>query len=102
MAHVTRIAAILRPPEDGVGHVVVDSTFKRKTAQKHPVAKKGRLNEWAPYIFGLHIVVLMLPWGNYRIPVDCEIVRRKDHPHYQSENRLFRWMLVRFLRPSWA
>ena len=68
----------------------------------HPLAKKGRLNEYSPYIFGLHIVVVILQWGNYRIPVDFEIVRHKDHSRYRSENRLFRWMLVRFRRPSWA
>jgi len=44
----------------------------------------------------------MLQWGNYRIPVDFELVRRKDDPKYRSENALFRWMLVRFRRPSWA
>ena len=44
----------------------------------------------------------MLHWANYRIPVDFEIVRRKEAPRYRSENRLFRWMLVRFRRPSWA
>jgi Transposase DDE domain len=94
--------AALPPPNDGVCYLVVDSTLKDKTGQKHPLAKKGRLNEYAPYIFGLHIVVMMLQWGNYRVPVDFEIVRRKDDPHYRSENRLFRWMLVRFRRPAWA
>jgi hypothetical protein len=94
--------AALPPPDDGVCHLVVDSTLKGKTGQKHPLAKKGRLSEYAPYVFGLHIVVVMLQWGNYRIPVDFEIVRRKDHPHYRSENALFRRMLVRFRRPSWA
>jgi Transposase DDE domain len=96
------VIATLPPPEDGVCSLVVDSTLKGKTGQKHPLAKKGRLNEYAPYIFGLHIVVVMLHWGNYRIPVDFEIVRRQDQPHYRSENRLFRWMLVRFRRPAWA
>jgi Transposase DDE domain len=97
-----QVIATLPPPEDGVCYLVVDSTLKDKTGQKHPLAKKGRLNEYAPYIFGLHIVVVMLQWGNYRIPVDFEIVRRKGHPHYRSENRLLRWMLVRLQRPSWA
>jgi DDE family transposase len=96
------LIATLPPPEDGICYVVVDSTLKDKTGQKHPLAKKGRLNEYAPYTFGLHIVVVMLQWGNYRIPVDFEIVRHKDHPRYQSENRLFRWMLVRLRRPAWA
>jgi hypothetical protein len=44
----------------------------------------------------------MLPWGHYRIPVDCEIVRRTDHPPYRSDTALFRRMLVRFRRPGWA
>jgi hypothetical protein len=85
-----------------VCYLVGDSTLKDKTGPKHPLAKKGRLNEYAPYIFGLHIVVVMLHWGNDRIPADCEIVRRQDQLHYRSENRLFRWMLVRFRRPAWA
>jgi hypothetical protein len=97
-----QVIAALPPPDDGVCSLVVDSTLKDKTGQKHPLAKKGRLNEFAPYVFGLHLVIVMLQWGNYRIPVDCELVRRKDDPHYRSENRLFRWMLVRFRRPAWA
>ena len=83
-------------------YLVVDSTLKSKTAQKHPLAKKWRLNEYGPYVFGLHLVVVMLQWGNYRIPVDFELVRRKADPKYRSENTLFRWMLVRFRRPPWA
>lgn len=97
-----QVIATLPPPEDGVCSLVVDSTLNEKTGQKHPLAKKGRLNEYAPYIFGLHMVIVMLPWGNYRIPVDFEIVRRKEDPLYRSENRLFRWMLVRFRRPACA
>jgi hypothetical protein len=55
-----------------------------------------------PYLFGLHIVVRILQWGNYRIPVDFELVCCKEEPRYRSETRLFGWMLVRFRRPSWA
>jgi hypothetical protein len=65
-------------------------------------AKTGRLNDYAPYVFGLHIVVVMRQWGNYRIPVDFEMVRRRADPRYRPENRLFRWLLVRLRRPSWA
>jgi hypothetical protein len=97
-----QVITTLPPPQDGVCYLVVDSTLKDKTGQKHPLAKKGRLNEYTPYIFGLHMVVVMRHWGNYRIPVDFEVVRRKDQPHYRSENQLFRWMLVRFRRPAWA
>jgi hypothetical protein len=97
-----QVIATLSSPEDGVCYVVADSTLKDKTGQQHPLAKKGRLNEYAPYVFGRHIVVVMLQWGNYRIPVDFEIVRRKDAPRYRSENALFRRMLVRLRRPLWA
>jgi hypothetical protein len=44
----------------------------------------------------------MRPWGNNRIPVDVELVRRKDHSQYRSDHALFRRMLVRFRRPAWA
>ena len=44
----------------------------------------------------------MRQWGHYRIPVDFEIVRRKDYPQYRSDHALFRRMLVRFRRPGWA
>jgi len=81
---------------------VGDSTLKDNTGQKHPLANKGRLNEFAPSGFGLQVVVVMLQWGHDRIPVDFELVRRKDDLHYRSENRLFRWMLVRLRRPAWA
>jgi hypothetical protein len=40
-----QVIATLPPPEDGVCYLVVDSTLKDKTGQKHPLAKKGRLNE---------------------------------------------------------
>jgi hypothetical protein len=61
-----------------VCYLVVDSTLKDNTGQKHPLAKKERLNAYAPDIFGPHSVVVMRHWGNYRIPVDFEIVRPKD------------------------
>jgi hypothetical protein len=76
-----QVMAILPPPEDGVCDVVVDRTFNSKTAQRHPLAKKGRLNAYAPDVFGRHIAMVMRQWGNDRIPVDCEMVRRQDHPH---------------------
>jgi hypothetical protein len=44
----------------------------------------------------------MRPWGNYRIPVEVAIVRRKDHPQSRSDHALLRRMLVRFRRPHWA
>jgi Transposase DDE domain len=96
------VIATLPPPEDGVCDLVIDRTLKSNTGHKHPLAQKDRLNDYGPYVFGLHLVVVMLQWGNYRIPIDVELVRRKDDPKYRSQNALFRWMLVRFRRPSWA
>jgi hypothetical protein len=65
-----------------VCHLIVDSTLKEKTGQPHPLAKKGRLNEYSPYIFGLHIVIVMLHWGNYRIPVDFIGMEACGSAHY--------------------
>jgi hypothetical protein len=48
------------------------------------------------------MVVVLLPWGTYRIPGDFELGRRKDDPRYRAETRWFRWLLVRVRRPSWA
>jgi hypothetical protein len=97
-----QVIATLPPPDDGVCYLVVDSTLNSKTGHKHPLAKQYRLNEYGPYVFGLHLVVVMRQWGNSRIPVACELVRRQDDPKYRAENALFRWMRVRFRRPSWA
>jgi hypothetical protein len=64
----------LKPsPEDGVCYLVVDSTVKDKTGLKHPLAKKGHLNEYAPYVFGLHLVVVMLHWWMLRL-CDAKII----------------------------
>jgi hypothetical protein len=85
-----QVIAILTPPDDGVCYLIVDSTLKSKTGRKHPLAKKYHLNAYSPYLFGLHLVVVLLHWGNYRILGDLELVRRKDAPKYRSENALFR------------
>src|SRR5215475_14811614 len=47
------------PPHDGVLYLVADSTLKGKRTQKNPWAKSWRLNEYEPYTFGLHAVVLL-------------------------------------------
>jgi hypothetical protein len=97
-----QVVSTLPPPEDGVCSLVVESTLQETTGQRHPLAKQGRLNAYSPYIVGLHMVIVMLHWGNYRSPVDFEMVRRKDDPRYRAEKRLCRWMVVRFRRPAWA
>ena len=99
---VDAVIAVLPPPEDGIVYAIGDGTYKDKTAQKHPLVKKGRLTSYGPYLFGLQIVVLMLDWGPYRLPIDMEIVRPKGQPDHHSPNALFRQMLRRFQSPLWA
>ena len=99
---VNAVIAVLPPPEDGIVYAIGDGTYKDKTAQKHPLVKKGRLTSYGPYLFGLQIVVLMLDWGPYRLPIDMEIVRPKGQPDHHSPNALFRQMLRRFQPPLWA
>lgn len=92
----------LPPPENRICYVLADSTIKPKTGKKNPAVKKGRLNTYSPYLFGIQIVFLVVHWNGYRIPVDFEIVRRKTDSKYQKENELFRKMLLCFDPPSWA
>ena len=99
---VDALLAVLPPPQDGVVRLIGDGTYKGKTGQKNPLAKKGRIRAPGPYLFGIHIIILMLHWDNFRIPIDFEIVKKKDSPGYKKPNALFRWMLVRFKKPVWA
>jgi hypothetical protein len=96
------VIATRPPPADGVCSLVVDRTRTDQTGPKPPLAKTGRLHEASPDSFGLPIVGVILPWGHDRIPGDGERVRRTEHSRYRWENRLLRWMLGRFRRPSWA
>jgi hypothetical protein len=84
-----------------VSYLVVDSTLK---SQNRPQASVGQ--EVQPErIYPLYLrptVAVKLQWVKYRIPLDVELVRRKDDLKYRSENTQFRWRLVRFRRSSWA
>jgi len=99
---VDAVLAVLPPPEDGVVYAIVDKTVKVKTATHHPFTKKGRIRTNGPYLFGMQIVFLLLHWGNYRIPIDFELVRKTEAQGYRSPNALLRTMLCRFRRPAWA
>lgn len=89
-------------PSDGVYHLVMDSTYKAKRSKQNPLCKKGKLNTYSPYVFGLHMVFFMLQWDNYRVIIDFEIVRPKEDPDYKSENEVARTMLARFQAPKGA
>ncbi len=92
----------LPPPSDGVLYLVADSTLKRKRTQKNPWAKAWRLNQYQPYTFGLHAVVLLAQWDVYRIPLAFRLVQRKGSQGYQSEHALLRQMLREVRLPAWC
>jgi hypothetical protein len=99
---VSQALAAFPPPKDGVLYLVVDSTLKGKRTKHNPLAKKARLTEYAPYTFGLHVVILIAQWDVYRIPLAFRLVKPKGSPGYQSENALFRQMLQEVVLPAWC
>ena len=99
---VSETLAAFPPPRDGVLYLVVDSTLKGKRSKNNPLAKKGRLNEYAPYTFGLHVVILIAQWDVYRVPLAFRLVKPKGSKGYQSENALFREMLQEVILPAWC
>jgi hypothetical protein len=99
---VSETLAAFPPPRDGVLYLVVDRTLKGKRSKKNPLAKKGRLNEYAPFTFGLHVVILIAQWDVYRIPLAFRLVKPKGSPGYQSENALLREMLQEVILPAWC
>jgi hypothetical protein len=99
---VSQALAAFPPPRDGVLYLVVDSTRKGKRTKQNPLAKKARLNEYAPYTFGLHVVILIAQWDVYRVPLAFRLVQPKGSKGYQSENALFREMLQEVVVPAWV
>ena len=99
---VSEALAAFPPPKDGVLYLVVDSTLKGKRGKKNPLAKKGRLNEYAPYTFGLPVVIVIAQWDVYRIPLGFRLVKPKESQDYQSENALVREMLGEVILPAWC
>jgi hypothetical protein len=99
---VSEALAAFPPPKDGILYLVVDSTLKSKRGKKNPLAKKGRLNEYAPFTFGLPVVIVIAQWDVYRIPLAFRLVKPKESQDYQSENALVREMLAEVILPAWC
>ena len=99
---VSEALAAFPPPKAGVLDVVVDSTLKGKRGKKNPRVKKGRLNEYAPFTFGLPVVLVIAQWDVYRIPLAFRLVKTKESNEYQSETALFREMLQEVVLPAWG
>lgn len=99
---VSETLAVFPPPRDGVLYLVVDSTLKGKRTKQNPLVKKSRLNEYSPYTFGLHVVILIAQWDVYRVPLAFRLIKPKGSQGYQSENALFREMLQEVVLPAWV
>jgi len=89
----------LPPPACPTLYLIADKTTQQKSGKKMPLAHKTRMNEFAPYVFGLDLVLLVAQWGRFRIPVACELIDPKIKGH---QNILFRQMLRRFRAPDWC
>jgi hypothetical protein len=99
---VNQALSAFPPRKDGVLYLVVDSTWKSKGTKKNPLVTRGRLNEYAPYTVGLHVVLLIAQWDVYRVPLAFRVVKAKGSKGYQSENALFREMLQVVILPVWC
>jgi hypothetical protein len=99
---VSPALAAFPPPRDGGLYVVGDSPLKGKRTKTNPLAQKGRLNEYAPYPFGLHGGILSAQWEVYRVPLALRLVKPTGSPGYQAENALLREMLQEVGLPAWC
>jgi hypothetical protein len=91
--------ATLPSPADGVLHLTGDSTVTERTGEQQPLARKTRTNEFAPYVFGQALVLLIAQWGRYRVPIRAAVVDPTIKGH---QNLLFRQMLRDFVPPAWV
>lgn len=99
---VDEIVKDLPRPTDATIYLIGDGSKKEKRSKKNPFMQKGKIRQGGAWFFGIRFCVLMMSWGNFRIPVDFEILYPKRHKKYRNENALFRMMLKRFTPPSWV
>ncbi len=93
------IFATLPPSADRTLSLIGDKTTKEKTGKQMPLAYKTRMKEFASYVFGLELVLLIAQWGRFRVPVACALVDPNIKGH---QNILFRQMLGGFQKPVWC
>jgi hypothetical protein len=93
------VLSTLPPPADGVLHLSGDSTVNERTGEKQPLARKTRTNEFAPYVFGQALVLVIAHWGRCRVPGKAAVVDPKLTGH---QNLLFRQMVKAFVPPAWV
>ena len=80
---VSQALAAFPPPKDEVLHLVVDSMLKGKRTKQNPLVKTSRLNEYAPYSFGLHVVILTAQRNMYCVPLAFQLVKPKSSKGYR-------------------
>lgn len=95
----TVVLYCLPPPEDGVLHLTSDLTVNERTGEQQPLARKMRTNQYAPFVFGQSLVLLIAQWGRFRVPVAAAVIDPKIKGH---QNILLRQMLADFAPPAWA
>jgi hypothetical protein len=91
--------ATLPPPADGVLHLTGDSTVTERTGEQQPLARKTRTNEYAPYVFGQALVLVIAQWGRVRVPMRAAVIDPQIKGH---QNLLFRQMVKDFVPPAWV
>ncbi len=91
--------AILPPPQDGIIHLIGDTTRNEKTGKKQPLAYVTKMGKFEPFVFGQSVLVMIAHWGRLRIPVAVAVIDPKIRGH---QNKLFREMLTHFKPPTWC
>jgi hypothetical protein len=87
------------PPADGGRHLSGARTVNDRTGEKQPLARKPRTNEYAPYVFGQALVVVIAQGGRGRVPVRAAVIAPKIKGH---QNLRFRRMVRGFVPPAWV
>lgn len=96
---VEQVVLWLPPSCDRVVYLVGDATIKGKRGKKHPLGRKLRMNDHSGYTFGFEMVILILCYGVYRIPVAIGLIDPRIKGH---QNIVFRQMIRDFVPPKWA
>jgi hypothetical protein len=65
-------------PKDETVYVIADGSKKEKRSKKNPYMQKGKIRTGGAWFFGIRFCVLMMAWGNYRIPVDFRVLYTKN------------------------
>ena len=91
--------ATLPPPKDGVLHLLFDTTRTEKTGVQQPLAYPTKTGKFDPFIFGHTVLLLVVQWGQFRVPLKVRVLDPKIKGH---QNILVRELLTQFVPPVWC